>query len=188
MITSALDVFGGFELVVAALVGAQWTLYEKRKSREALAKQEAQLVSLKADIDLVQHKGITRHNDMLDAFRKVIDLISVVLSELEKAYLEEGAIHPEAKAIISVTRFKAYGYIGLVSNKVVFNSYNELIDLLLPIVYPESNSKSDAERDSKVKAALETNWDTIRYKVDVMVNAMRKELGVEGDLFYSGER
>lgn len=165
---------GGGVLIIAACANWLAGIWAKRMLQNERAKHSEKLESIKTELDLLKQKDVTRHHDKLSTYRDVIKIISEILRELEAvATGRQQNITDEAEKYFSINRTKAYGYIALVSNQEVMDRYNDLFDFLIPIIY---EGKQGA-------------WAEMRSKADDMLNAMRRDLGInEGDITYRGER
>ena len=104
--------------------------------------------------------------------KDIIHFICEILRELEAVDLGTKAqVSQSVKDNFSLLRNKAYGYITLVSNQDVMDKYNDLSDYLLPIMFEGQTGE----------------WVEMRIKADSMLNAMRKDLGInEGEVVYRG--
>lgn len=165
---------GGSALIIA--VSANWLagIWAKRMLQNERAKHSEKLENIKTELDLMKQKDVTRHHDKLSTYRDVIQIVSEILRELEAVTTgRKSTVNEEAEKYFSINRNKAYGYIALVSNQEVMDRYNDLFDYLMPIIY---EGKKGA-------------WVEMRSKADAMLNAMRRDLGInEGDINYRGER
>jgi hypothetical protein len=164
---------GGGALIVAAFANWLGGIWAKKMLQNERAKHAEDLENIKAELEVLKTKDVTRHHDKLSTYREVIGIVSVMLSELEEVSSgKKETISTEAEKYFSVNRSKIYGYISLVSNQEVMDGYNELFDYLIQIIY--SGEKGE--------------WSEMRDKADVMLNAMRQDLGInEGNISYRGE-
>jgi hypothetical protein len=165
---------GGSTLLIAATSNWLANLWATRMLQNERAKHEQALEEIKARTDGLKQKELTRHFDKLAIYKDVIHVICEMLRELEAVSIQkQNTISPEIERSFALNRTKAYGYISLVSSQDVMDSYNELIDTLIPVMY-------EGER---------TTWEHIRSKADAMLNSMRKDIGItEGDIVYKGKR
>jgi hypothetical protein len=151
---------------------------ERSKHEESLqrlkAKNEAALEDLKAQIDTLKQKELSRHFDKLSIFKDIVHIISEILRELEAvATSKQETISKEVEHSFALNRNKAYGYISLVSSQEVMDCYNEMIGFFIPLLYE----------------GQQATWAEMREKADLMLNAMRNDLGIkEGNIVYKGER
>jgi oligoendopeptidase F len=176
---------GGSALLLGAFshwLGSIWAKRmlqnERSKHEESLqrlkAKNEAALEDLKAQIDTLKQKELSRHFDKLSIFKDIVHIISEILRELEAvATSKQETISKEVEHSFALNRNKAYGYISLVSSQEVMDCYNEMIDFFIPLLYE----------------GKQATWAEMREKADLMLNAMRNDLGIkEGNIVYKGER
>lgn len=183
--TAIIASFGGSALLLGVFshwLGGLWAkrmLQDERAKheqgiQELKAKNEAALEDIKAQIDTLKQKELTRHFDKLAIYKDVIHIVSEMLRELEAvASSKQASINPEVEHSFALNRNKAYGYISLVSCQEVLDKYNDMIDFFIPLVYEGG----------------EATWEEIRGKADSMLNAMRKDLGInEGSIAYKGAR
>ncbi|AJQ97202.1 hypothetical protein [Gynuella sunshinyii] len=183
--TAIIASLGGSALLLGAFshwLGGIWAKRmlqdERAKHEQSLqelkTKNEAALEDLKAQIDTLKQKELTRHFDKLSIYKDVIHIVSEILRELEAvSSSKQKSINPDVEHSFALNRNKAYGYISLISCQEVLDKYNEMIDFFIPIMYEGSDS----------------TWEEMRGKADSMLNAMRKDLGInEGNIAYRGER
>ena len=165
---------GGGALIVAACANWLAGIWAKRMLQNERAKHAEKLENIKTELDLLKQKDVTRHHDKLSTYRDVIKIISEILSELEVvATGRQPDISEATEKYFSLNRTKVYGYIALVSNQEVMDRYNDLIDYLIPIIYEGKKG----------------TWNDMRSKANDMLNAMRRDLGInEGDILYRGSR
>lgn len=165
---------GGGALIVAACANWLAGIWANRMLQNERAKHAEKLESIKLELDVLKQKNVTRHQDKLNAYRDVISILSEILRELEAVAIgKQKTISNEAEIYFSKNRTKAYGYISLVSNQEVMDQFNDLFDFLIPIIYE----------------GKEGSWVDMRRKADAMLNAMRRDLGVnDGDIVYRGAR
>ncbi|MDH7942935.1 hypothetical protein QGM61_03790 [Pseudohongiella sp. SYSU M77423] len=176
---------GGGALLVGAFsnwLGSLWAkrmLQNERSKHEASlqdlrARNEAALEELKAQIDTLKQKELSRHFDKLAIYKDVVHIVSEILRELEAvSSSKQSFINKDVEHSFALNRNKAYGYIALVSSQAVLNSYNDMIDFFMPIVYE----------------GQQATWIEMRGKADAMLNEMRVDLGItEGPVSYQGGR
>jgi len=163
---------GGAALLLAAFSSWLGNLWAKRMLQNERAKHQESLESVKRELNLLLQKDVTRHHDKLATYKDIIHFICEILRELEAVGLGTKAqVSQSVKDNFSLLRNKAYGYITLVSNQDVMDKYNDLIDYLLPIMFEGRTGE----------------WVEMRIKADAMLNAMRKDLGInEGEVVYRG--
>lgn len=165
---------GGGVLIIAVCSNWLAGIWAKRMLENERAKHSEKLESIKTELDLLKQKDVTRHNDRLSTYRDVIRMVSEILRELEAVALgKQEKISKEAEIKFSINRNISYGYISLVSNQEVMDKFNELFDFLIPVIY-------EGEQGA---------WEDMRTKADAMLNAMRRDLGInDGDIIYKGKR
>lgn len=176
---------GGSALLLGAFshwLGGIWAKRmlqnERAKHEESLqklkAKNEAVLEELKAHIDTLKQKELNRHFDKLTVYKDVVHIVSEILRELEAvATSKQESISAEVEHSFALNRNKAYGYISLVSCQDVLDRYNDMIDFFIPLLYEGKKA----------------TWKEMREKADLMLNAMRIDLGInEGEVIYRGVR
>ena len=146
----------------------------EKSLQELKAKNEAALEDLKSQIDTLKQKELSRHFDKLAIYKDVIHIVSEMLRELEAVATDkQESISSEVEHSFALNRNKAYGYISLVSCQEVLDKYNEMIDFFIPLIYEGADA----------------TWEEMRDKAVSMLNAMRKDLGInEGDVLYRGSR
>lgn len=168
---------GGGALLIAIFSSWLGSIWAKRMLQNERAKHAEKLENYTKELELLKDKSLTRHHDKLSAYRESINLVSEILSELEAvAISKKDEISPCIENSFSVNRNKIYGCIALVSNQEVMDSYNALIDFLIPIIYKQNQP-------------TQGSWEEMRSKADTMLNAMRKDLGInDGEIYYRGER
>lgn len=176
---------GGSALLLGAFshwLGSIWAKRmlqsERAKHEESLqrlkAKNETVLEELKAQIDTLKQKELNRHFDKLIIYKDVIHIVSEILRELEAVSTsKQEFISVDVEHSFALNRNKAYGYISLVSCQNVLDRYNDMIDFFIPLVYEGKKA----------------TWEEMREKADLMLNAMRLDLGInEGEVVYKGGR
>ena len=165
---------GGGALLIAASANWLGGIWAKKMLQNERAVHAENLESIKNELDLLKQKYVTRHHDKLGIYREIIHMVCEILREVERVVLgKQSVIASDVEAMFSLNRHKAYGYITLVSNQEVMNRYNELIDYFIPIIYEGKSGY----------------WEEMRGKADLMLNAMRLDLGIdEGEITYQGQR
>lgn len=176
---------GGGALILAAFshwLGSLWAKRmlqnERAKHEESLqqlkAKNDAALEDLRAQIDTLKQKELNRHFDKLAIYKDVIHIVSEILRELEALSTStQKKMSQEVEHSFALNRNKAYGYISLVSCQDVLDKYNDMIDFFIPLLYE----------------GKQASWFEMRSKADLMLNAMRIDLGInEGQVVYRGRR
>lgn len=176
---------GGSALLLGAFshwLGSLWAKRmlqdERAKHEQSLlelkTKNEAALEDLKAQIDTLKQKELSRHFDKLAIYKDIIHIVSEMLRELEAvATQKQKSISPEVEHSFALNRNKAFGYISLVSCQDVLDKYNEMIDFFISIIYD----------------GVDATWEEMREKAVSMLNAMRLDLDIhEGDVLYQGSR
>jgi len=165
---------GGGALILGAFSHWLGGIWAKRMLQDERAKHSETLESLKSELDLLKQKELTRHFDKLSIYKDIVHVISEILRELEAiATSKKETISPEVEHSFALNRNKAYGYISLVSNQEVMDKYNDMIDFFIPLIYENK----------------EATWTDMRIKADLMLNAMRLDLGIEdSEVIYRGAR
>jgi hypothetical protein len=165
---------GGGVLLVA--VSANWLggIWAKRMLQNERVKHSEALESVKKELDLIKQKELSRHFDKLSIYKDVVHIVSELLRELEAVTTsKQDVINPDIEHAFALNRNKAYGYIVLVSSQEVMDSYNEMVDFFIPIIYEGKKG----------------TWTEMRSKADAMLNAMRIDLGIqERRVVYRGVR
>jgi hypothetical protein len=165
---------GGSALLLAAFSSWLGGVWAKRMLQNERAKHSEALESIKKELDILKQKELTRHFDKLAIYKDIVHLVSEILRELEAvATSKQDKINPEIEHSFALSRNKAYGYITLVSNQEVMDTYNDMIDFFIPVMYE----------------GKEESWVDMRSKADIMLNAMRSDLGIQDSkIIYRGER
>ena len=165
---------GGAALILAAFSSWLGGIWAKRMLQNERAKHSETLEELKKELDLLKQKELTRHFDKLAIYKDVVHIVSELLRELEAvASSNQPSVSPEVKHSFALNRNKAYGYIALVSNQSVMDSYNDMIDFFIPVIYENESA----------------TWEDMRAKADSMLNAMRTDLEIQdGQVIYRGSR
>lgn len=165
---------GSSALLLAAFSNWLGGIWAKRMLQNERAKHSEALESFKKELDLLKQKELSRHFDKLSIYKDVVHIVSEILRELEAVTTsKQDSINPDIEYNFSLNRTKAYGYIVLVSSQEVMDSYNEMIDFFIPIIYEGEKS----------------TWREMRLKADRMLNAMRTDLGIqESNIVYRGIR
>lgn len=183
--TAIIASLGGSALLLGAFshwLGGLWAKRmlqnERAKHEESLqklkSKNEAALEDLKAQIYTLKQKELNRHFDKLAIYKDVIHIVSEILRELEAiSSSKQESVNSEVEYAFALNRNKAYGYISLVSCQEVLDRYNDMIDFFIPLIYEGEQA----------------TWEEMRDKADLMLNAMRIDLGInEGEIIYRGTR
>ena len=107
-------------------------------------------------------------------YKDVIHIVSEILRELEAlSTSKQKKISQEVEHSFALNRNKPYGYISLVPCQDVLDKYNDMIDFFIPLLYE----------------GKQASWFEMRSKADLMLNAMRIDLGInEGQVVYRGRR
>lgn len=165
---------GGGAFIIAVFSHWLGGLWAKRMLQDERAKHSETLENLKNELDLLKQKEITRHFDKLSIYKDIVHIVSEILRELEAiTTTKKETISPEVEHRFALNRTKAYGYISLVSNQEVMDKYNDMIDFFIPLIYENK----------------EATWTEMRMKADLMLNAMRLDLGIEDSkVIYRGTR
>lgn len=172
LVTSTYTSLGSAALILVALSAWLGKLWAKRILQDEINKHSVKIENLRNELDNINKKDITRHNDKLSTYRSAIDLFCEILTEIEDVGTgSKTTISEKAKNNFSINRNKIYGNISLVSNQEVMDKYNALIDYFISSIYH----------------GKDFSWKEMRDKVDVLLNEMRKDLGVNnGDVVYKG--
>tara|TARA_R110002049_G_scaffold308857_1_gene514520 strand:+ start:1359 stop:1907 length:549 start_codon:yes stop_codon:yes gene_type:complete len=165
---------GGSALLLAAFSNWLGGIWAKRMLQNERAKHSETLENIKKELDLLKQKELSRHFDKLAIYKDVVHIVSEILRELEAVTIsKQRKINPDIVHAFALNRNKAYGYIVLVSSQEVMDSYNEMIDCFIPIIYE----------------GKESTWEALRTKADAMLNTMRTDLGIQDSkVIYRGAR
>jgi hypothetical protein len=165
---------GGGALIVAAFSDRLAGIWAKRMLQNERAKHAEALEELKAEILAIKQKELNRHFDKAAIYKDVVHIVAEILRELEAvASNRQAAVSPEVEKAFALHRNKAYGYISLVSSQEVMDRYNDMIDFFIPLLYEGKSA----------------TWVEMRELADAMLNAMRKDLGInDSGVYYRGGR
>jgi len=146
---------------------------ESLKSRLRI-ETEAQLANLNQWLSIQKETHLRHHTDKLVIYRSVVDIVGGFLHELEQVALgRKPTIPQEILDRFLMQRLQAYGYLAMLAPQTVMDRFDELMDLLLDILY-----------DGK-----KPTWVEIRNLAIAFLNAVRTDLGLDGGLIeYRGRR
>jgi len=179
---------GGAAVIIAGLsswLGKVWAerLMAKEKAQhdreleglrsELRIKTEQQILEVNHWFSIQKETFIKHHNDKLDIYRSVTDMLSEIIRELEAVSY---AGKPPSAEIIEkfyVTRLRAYGYLAMLAPQSVMDQFDILIDNLLDILV----------------AGKKIPWSEIRKMALNLLNAAREDIGLSDlPIQYNGHR
>lgn len=138
------------------------------------AENDQQLASISNDYEIFKQTHLREHNDKLEIYRSCLDIVALILAKIELTTLGERAgLSVEDKEVFGANRLKLYAYLAMLAPQEVMDANDNLIDILLALVY-----------DGKT-----TDWVTIREAALNLTNAMRADIGLNKmSITYNGAR
>lgn len=128
---------------------------------------------LKNDKEAARQRNHRAFEDKLAIYRMVVDLHSNFLHDLQSFYIDGQQITPEKIKDFDKMRMKSYGYLAMLAPQDVMDAHEELVERII----------------ATLEGTQEFNWAEIREKCLVMLNAARKDIGLDtATITYNGNR
>ena len=133
---------------------------------------ETKLLKQKSQLDAKHEHTKAKLDHKVETYRLVIDNISSMLSDIDFHVKISSNLEQDEAFEFNKNRMRIYGYLGLFAPQPVMNAYDNLIDMIIKIIYRGEETYE---------------WDKIRNLVLALLNEVRKDLGFEGSSFtYNG--
>lgn len=138
------------------------------------AKNDEQLISIRKDYEIFKETHLREHNDKLLIYRACLDIVASLLAKIELTALGKrvGLTDKEQEAF-ETERLRLYAYLAMLAPQEVMDANDNLIDMLLALIY-----------DGKG-----TTWANIREAALKLTNSMRADIGInKAAVSYNGAR
>ena len=125
---------------------------------------DTELATHKNELDIYKDKHLKSHNDKIECYRLVVDIVVEVLGDLDFFFINGAPVENEIKRRDEMNRgrMRAYGYLAMLAPQEVMNAYDDLSDHLLFVI----NGQEPYE------------WTKVRELSLAMLNEVRKEIGL----------
>lgn len=138
------------------------------------AKNDEQLISIRKDYEIFKETHLREHNDKLLIYRACLDIVASLLAKIELTALGKRAgLTDEEQEAFETERLRLYAYLAMLAPQEVMDANDNLIDMLLALIY-----------DGKG-----TTWANIREAALKLTNSMRADIGNnKAAVSYNGAR
>lgn len=160
------------ERIMAADRATHATELEKLRA-DLQRENHRDLESLKAELSISQQRDFKGFQDKLAIYRMVVDLLSDFLHDLAVFFHTGQPIPDEKIKAFDKLRMKTFGYLGMLAPQDVMDAHEELIERVI----------------ETLEGSREFNWQEIREKVLLLLNAARVDIGLNpSPIVYNGNR
>ena len=159
---ASVGIAGGVIFALSSWLGKVWARRILDREKNLLDKE---LEATKRELDVFKDTYLQNHNDKLNVYRAVIDIVAKLLATFDS--LQSGKLSPEEaeKAFDSFNerRIQAYGYLAMLAPQSVMDAQDELMDNLLKIY----------------GGSAEYKWEEVRNLSISFINQVRSDIGID---------
>ncbi len=164
---------GGAGAVLLALSRWFGKIWAEKILASDRAKYERELEELKADLVKNSQKDLKGFQDKLAIYRTVVDQFAEFLHDISMLFEAGRAMQQEKFEMFNKLRMRTYGYLSMLAPQDVMDAHDGLVECLYTMI----------------EGKIPFDWPTIREKCLLMLNAARRDLGLNpSPITYNGSR
>lgn len=140
--------------------------------RTQLERESGQeLTRLQKDLDLLKQKELSGHQQKLNTYRLVFDVLAEIYSDLQVAFTQ-GQLE-QVRDKYNRCWVRCYGYLSMMASQEVMDAFDRLNDYIIKVLFGRQQART---------------WGETRKLVLSFINCMRKDIGLgTGEIQYHGD-